>query len=212
MSPSAEDRRQQILDAAGEVFARKGFKGASIKELAAAANVSPGLLYWYFQDKAQLFNALLEHKITGALGSISDHVSPDLLPDSYLVAFGNYYVRQIETSGNTALFKMMLANSHALPAEVHRVQAHLVGSVLAILRDYLEGQIAAGRIRPCNTEMVARTFMGSIVAYLMLKHVLQDPASAALPAETLIAGVSDVILRGILPDASAAPAHSQEAR
>lgn len=199
MSPSAEDRRQQILDAAGEVFARKGFKGASVKELAAAANVSPGLLYWYFQDKAQIFTALLEQKIAGALGPVSSHVSPDLPPDLYLPAFGKYYVKQIERPGNNALFRMMLSNSHALPAGVHRVQAQLVGSVLGIVQAYLQRQIAAGRIRTCNTEMVARTFMGSIVAYLMLKHVLQDPDAVALPAETLVDGISDVVLRGILP-------------
>jgi len=54
MPPEEQDKRQQILDAAQQVFASKGFDGASIKDLAKAAKISPGLLYWYFKDKSDL--------------------------------------------------------------------------------------------------------------------------------------------------------------
>ena len=50
------DRRGQILDAAFEEFAAKGFKGATIKSIAQAAELqSPALIYWYFPNKEALF-------------------------------------------------------------------------------------------------------------------------------------------------------------
>jgi AcrR family transcriptional regulator len=205
MSPREEDRREQILDAAGEVFARKGFKGASVKELAAAAHVSPGLLYWYFEDKAGLFAALLEQKIADAFGRIDEHISGDMPPAQFLPAFGRFYISQLELPGNNALFKMMLTDAHATPAMMHRVQAQLVGRILGMLDDYFRSQVAAGRMRPCDTEMVARTFMGGIFGYMMLKHILREPHAVALPAETLVDGVAGVVLYGILPEASTGP-------
>ena len=50
----AEWRRQRILDAALAVFGSKGVDGASIKDVAAAAGVAPGLLYHYFAGKEAL--------------------------------------------------------------------------------------------------------------------------------------------------------------
>ena len=50
------ERREQILKAAFEEFAAKGFKGATIKSIAEAAGLqSPALIYWYFPDKEALF-------------------------------------------------------------------------------------------------------------------------------------------------------------
>jgi TetR/AcrR family transcriptional repressor of mexJK operon len=209
MSPKEDDRRQQILDAALDLFARKGFKGASIKELAKAAGVSPGLIYWYFQDKEGLFAALLEHQIADAFEHVDEHVTRDMPPAQFLPAFGHFYVDQLEQPGNTALFKMMLANVQATPAMMRRVQTQLVGRVLGLLDDYLQRQVVAGRIRPCNTEIVTRTFMGGIFGYLMLKHILGDPDTISLSPDALIDGVSAVVLRGILRDPSVTPGPEQ---
>src|SRR6202140_53339 len=53
--------RAQILDAALHVMADRGFRGASIKRIAARAGLkSPALIYWYFKDKQALFEAMLE--------------------------------------------------------------------------------------------------------------------------------------------------------
>jgi hypothetical protein len=50
--------------------------------------------------------------------------------------------------------------------------------------------------------MVARTFMGSVVAFLMLRHILQDPRSQELAVDEVVNGIAEVVLRGILPDAT----------
>jgi AcrR family transcriptional regulator len=194
-----EDRRTLILDAAQEVFAEKSFTGASIKDLARAAGVSPGLLYWYFKDKTDLFTCLLSERISTGFGTLKDHASPDLPPHEYLPRFGRICAELIEQPMNAALFKMVLTNTPSFPAVVHEVQSRVIGQVLGTLESYLQRQIDAGKIRPCNTEMVARTFMGSVVAFLMLRHILQDPHSQELAVDDVVNGIAQVVLHGILP-------------
>jgi AcrR family transcriptional regulator len=52
--------REQLLEAASRVFARSGYHGASMSEIAAEAGFSKGALYWNFTSKEDLFFALLD--------------------------------------------------------------------------------------------------------------------------------------------------------
>jgi AcrR family transcriptional regulator len=58
--PGGPDTRGQILDAARESFARKGFSGTTIRGVATAAGVDPALVHHYFGSKDDLFLAALE--------------------------------------------------------------------------------------------------------------------------------------------------------
>ena len=63
MAPKIVDKqvkRAAITQAAVEVFARKGFQGASVDDIAAAAGVSKGTVYGYFKNKEELFYATFE--------------------------------------------------------------------------------------------------------------------------------------------------------
>ena len=55
-----DERRSHIIEAARGEFADKGFQGTSIKDIAAAAGISSGLLYAYFESKEALFEECLE--------------------------------------------------------------------------------------------------------------------------------------------------------
>ncbi len=52
--------RHQLLDAAERVFAEKGVSRTSLHDIAQAAGVSRGAIYWHFKNKADLFNAMME--------------------------------------------------------------------------------------------------------------------------------------------------------
>lgn len=63
MAPRIVDKqakRAAITQVAAEVFARKGFQGASVDDIAAAAGVSKGTVYDYFDNKEELFYATFE--------------------------------------------------------------------------------------------------------------------------------------------------------
>jgi len=199
MPPEEQDKRQQILDAAQQVFASKGFDGASIKDLAKAAKISPGLLYWYFKDKTDLLVSLLTERIETALGRLPESVSFDAPPEEFMPQFARFYIGMFEQPMNTALFKVMITNTPSFPPTIRRVQTGVIKRVLGTVQGYFQRQIELGQMRPCDTEMVTRTFMGSVVAFLLLRHVLQDERGRELSVEAFIEGVTDVILRGILP-------------
>jgi AcrR family transcriptional regulator len=61
-----EERREQILLSAAQVFARKGLADTKIADIAAAAGVSHGLAYRYFASKDDVFAALVERAMNGA--------------------------------------------------------------------------------------------------------------------------------------------------
>lgn len=58
-----QERKQQILDAALEIFAKNGYYKASISQIATEANISKGLLYNYFQNKEELLTEVMSDGI-----------------------------------------------------------------------------------------------------------------------------------------------------
>lgn len=68
---SAPARREQILDVALVVFARSGFHGSSMNDVADAAGVTKPVLYQHFDSKRDLYSALLEEVGARLLNSIS---------------------------------------------------------------------------------------------------------------------------------------------
>lgn len=52
--------RDQILDAAEHVFQRRGVSRTSLQEIAAEAGLTRGAIYWHFQNKADLFDAMMQ--------------------------------------------------------------------------------------------------------------------------------------------------------
>ena len=56
----AQATRSHILDTAELVFEQRGVSGTSLGEIAKVAGLTRGAIYWHFQDKADLFNAMME--------------------------------------------------------------------------------------------------------------------------------------------------------
>jgi AcrR family transcriptional regulator len=57
------DGREELLEAALQVFAERGYRDSSVDEIAERAGYSKGALYWHFSSKDDLFFALLEERI-----------------------------------------------------------------------------------------------------------------------------------------------------
>lgn len=62
----AAARRQQILQAAIRLFAQRGFRGTTTKEIALAAGVNEALIFRYYATKEELYNAILDFKASEA--------------------------------------------------------------------------------------------------------------------------------------------------
>ncbi len=57
---AAQATRHRIIDAAEQVFQDRGVAHASLEEIAGAAGVTRGAIYWHFRDKAELFDAMMQ--------------------------------------------------------------------------------------------------------------------------------------------------------
>jgi AcrR family transcriptional regulator len=73
-----EITRRDILDAAERVFARDGFRGASVAAIAAEAGYSHGAVYSNFQGKEDLFLVLVEERIDARLASVYEAADAEL--------------------------------------------------------------------------------------------------------------------------------------
>jgi len=71
----SEQTRQQILAAARDMFARQGVTRTSLEQIAQAAGVTRGAIYWHFSNKTALFYAMREQVLLPCI----DQVDPTLL-------------------------------------------------------------------------------------------------------------------------------------
>jgi AcrR family transcriptional regulator len=195
-----ERRRQQILDGALQVFANKGFETATTKDIAAASGVgSPGLIYHYFKDKADVLRQLLEQRVP--LLDLISH--PDqfmaLPPREALTLFAMGFMRMIENRQTVALMKLILGESMRRSHVAAMVSAIGPGRGFAFLEQYLERQMEWGVLRRMDAGAAVRCFIGPIVAFLIMREVFPMPDARTLAAETMAESAVEVFLHGMEP-------------
>src|SRR5579862_1579763 len=110
--PPTEDRRSQILEGALKMFAEKGFKGATNKNIAeAAGGISPGLIYWYFKSKEELLFALIENRVEpGGFPMPTEHLAA-FPPEQVLPMLAHYGLSRLDNQGTINLFKIFIGEA-----------------------------------------------------------------------------------------------------
>lgn len=122
-SAARAEAEQRILAAAERVFAEKGFDGARVNEIAAAADLPKANLLYYFGSKEKLYRAVIENIVLIWLDQLGE-ISADDDPADALC----HYVRQ----------KMRLAR---LRPNASRVFAQEVVSGAPVIGDFLRGHL-----------------------------------------------------------------------
>ncbi|MEV0380758.1 TetR family transcriptional regulator [Nonomuraea sp. NPDC050643] len=153
----AEWRREQLLDAALTVFAAKGVDGASVKDLAAAAAVTPGLLYRYFDSKEALVQALLAER--GFLPRLRELLTAD---------HGARPARQVLTELLEAFDRLLADNADLVAVFFGTTRARaglaeLMAEGQGLVGGFLTARVAAGELRPHDVATAAKTLL-SVVA------------------------------------------------
>ncbi|MEU5427750.1 TetR/AcrR family transcriptional regulator [Streptomyces olivoreticuli] len=77
-------RERQMLDAAVEVFARRGYRAASMDEIAEVAGASKPLVYLYLNSKEELFSACIRREAEALILAVREGVDPDAPADRRL--------------------------------------------------------------------------------------------------------------------------------
>lgn len=194
------DRRQQIIEAALKVFSTKGFHKATNKDIAAAAGgISPGLIYWYFKDKQDLFLSIIRER--AAFFQLADHPERinDLPPREGLAMVGRLYLSIFHIPGNIAMFRIILSEAIRFP-EIGEMFYKTAGSrFLGLLSGYLQHLIDQGHLRPHDTMIAARSFLGMFVVQVLAREVMHQPEALATPDERIVEEVIAIFIRGLQP-------------
>jgi AcrR family transcriptional regulator len=150
MPPAAADDEEsakvrQILGGARDVFLRLGFDGASMGDIARAAGVSKGTLYVYFENKAELFSALIAEERKHAKREFGlDEPGPDVAAE--LSAYGRALLGYISRNRNIQSVRTVIAIAEKFPKVGKDWYRDGPQRGLDTLRSYLELQVAAGRL------------------------------------------------------------------
>lgn len=165
--------RNQLLDAAEEVFGRKGFHETTLKEVAELAEFSVGSVYSFFQNKDDLFSQIFvrrgEEFMTAIRAILTDEGDP-LEQLHQLVAFEVGFFRRHPHFGRLYL----RYSSATMPSLERPVDAAVAGNyeeTMDLQADLFERGQAVGEFRAGDAQVLGRLLSGLISAYQAL-----DPA------------------------------------
>jgi len=196
---TVEDRREQIMESALRVFAKKGFAGASNKDIAEEAGITPGLIYHYFESKEALLKAIYEDRSpVNIIRSNPDQIL-ELPPEQFL----RFAVKQMLTGVEDEKF-LPLLQLYLPEAIYHPELAPFMTAIIAQGSQFMEGYLAAkmksGELRKANPALVTELVMGGVMNMAMRRQVLHDPLTLKYSQEQIIEGVVSLALRGLLPE------------
>lgn len=209
-APPGVDRRQQILEAALDVFAEQGFEGATTKEIAMRADVTPGLIYFYFPGKEDLFLAAFAHQAQQAFAHLrmpecgDDEARP---PEQVIREALGSFVAALDDPRSLSVYHMMMrAIFHG---EGRGPRGKTVEEARCYMRDqwqgigarfraYLDAEIERGRLRPVNSALATQLIIHSAM-FAVMRRAAGDLALAKLSRDEIVDSVIDVCLHGMLP-------------
>jgi len=194
------DRRGQILDAAFEEFSEKGFRGATIKSIARAAQLqSPALIYWYFPDKEALFREVLEARIP-VLRTVRDPAGLlDLPPEKVLPIIARRYLSTFDNPAAQRMARLMVGEAMRRPEIAEVFGNTVIKKVLGFLKGYMERQIELGRLRPHDARSSARAFMGMLIPQAGGKLIFPVIREDGPTDEEHLETTASIFLEGLKP-------------
>lgn len=197
---AARERRDAIIDAALTVFAEKGFDSATTKDIAAAAGIQhTGLLYHYFRKKADVMVAVVE-KFAPPLALIARaDETREMEPREALTRIGQAYLHIRDYPAFAPFLRVILREALLHPRFANIFAQSGPFKVLRFLSDYLQLQMDRGKMRRTDPWLAAISFLGPLVANLMLTVALRLPAPE-YNAETIVAHQVELFLRGMKPE------------
>lgn len=160
MSPRpdvSEERKNQILEAAIAVFARRGFDEARMDDIAQEAGLSKGALYLYYKSKDAIIGAILKlvfsramNKLQGFLDNESEKSARELLTQ-----LNHYYISEMKWMASLMPISFQFYAVAARQKEVRQFLRQYFKDYIHVLAAIIQRGIDHGELRPANAETVA---------------------------------------------------------
>ncbi|MCH9649269.1 MAG: TetR/AcrR family transcriptional regulator [Deltaproteobacteria bacterium] len=201
----AQARRDQILDAATEIFAQRGFHRATIKAIARQGKIAEGTIYNYFANKTELLFGLLDRlneteQRPAALGALvgespaSGNPASGNLP-AMLEALIRHRLKVVREQLPLlrAVIPELLFNEDLRG----RFLSEILAPTIEIARGAFDGLTQAGAFRSTDTDVTVRLVAGLVSGTLFLE-MLGDPVLSERHSE-LPEQITRLLLEGLSP-------------
>jgi AcrR family transcriptional regulator len=192
-----QDLRQEILDAARELFVRDGYEAVSMRKIADQIEYSPTTIYLHFRDKSELFDCLAADtfgKLLKKLEAISCGAHSEDPVECLRHGLKAYIEFGLEHPDEYKITFLMAVQSETDPKMTRRGEVGC--EAFSNLRTSVGACIQAGRLRVINQELASQALWAGVhgLTSLLIVH----PHFPWVERETLIDGTIDTLLKGII--------------
>ncbi len=169
------ETRQRLLEAAGEVFAERGFRQTTIREICRRAQANLAAVNYHFGDKEGLYAAVMKYAYNCALEKypLARKESEEMPAADRLHAFIRYLLLSIFEKGPPAwlgkiMAREMIEPTRALDDLVENIIFPMAQKLAAIVRELLGGQVADDLVHRCQMSII-----GQCLHYRNARPVIQ---------------------------------------
>ena len=159
-------RREQIIEAATRVFAEKGFRRATTREVAREAGVSEGTIYNYFEDKDALLMAILDrlNETERRTEDFEEGMATD-----FRKFFKEYLRRRMSFIWeNREVFRVVLSEM-LVNAELRGLYLQqVVPPTMGITEENFRSRMEQGEVRQTDAPLATRSVAGAVLGVLVL--------------------------------------------
>ena len=144
-----DDRPQEIVDAAFEEFAAKGFAGTRLEDVAARARVSKGLPYLYFKTKEELFKAVVRSVITSHFDVMRGQMEATTLSvEAFLKGPFLGFIQELVSSKRAFIARLLIAEGHKHPELTKFYYDNVVSRGIEAMTRLIDRGVEQGEFRP----------------------------------------------------------------
>jgi AcrR family transcriptional regulator len=183
---SGIESRKRIIDAAMDVFSRKGYVRANIREIAKAAGISVGGVYLYFKNKEELYKSLINNIRRDLFNNVAATSGKSI---SATESLSNFLTTYLEYALKHKEFILLHIREHGFSFDIDRKREFFRQQIKPLEKIIVKG-IYSGEFRKCNAKDMAKIIMGSlrgIILSVALDDVVVTPKN-----------LNEFVLKGIL--------------
>src|SRR5579864_1809015 len=168
---TAENRRQQILQVASQLFARQGFNGTTTRHIAEASGVNEALIFRHFPSKEELYWAVIEEKCK--VGTWQQELEEELASGKsdhqiFQAIAAGILDRRRKDSSLSRLLLFSALESHTLSDRFFKTN---VARYYERLAEYISRRIEQGAFREVDPLLAARGFLGMINYHFQIQEL-----------------------------------------
>lgn len=172
--PQTADTRTRVMDAAIEVFARQGYSGATLDQVALEAGQTKSVVYWHFANKDDLYLAICERNLKQQAAALPRQMDRIVASEDRVRALGTWLQRHMEECillpRRPLLFfdVYTLSRNPDVREKIHRLFERFVGEVTRLFQGLQEQGIIRVDIRAESIAMFVQTVLSGIVLPLLM--------------------------------------------